>query len=1182
MSVKRTLIPLIIGLAILALFASSAFAASECSTCKPWWHLHVGSRPTLLPAETGEKGEMIVTATNLGDAFASGETSPVTITAVVPGGLTAKSITGIAGESIATGNRGPVTCTKPPLLSCSFKGTLPPFDEIEIRIVVEVSGEGPLPDATSEVSVSGGGALPATLSHPVVTSSEPTPFGLENYELAYEDGEAGGAAITQAGSHPFQQTVTLDINQAASTSIGGIYYAHPVALPKDVKVALPPGLVGNPVPFPTCSLAEFLHAPPTNPLDNECKPDTAVGVAAITFDEPNNLHLFTRAVPVFNLEPAFGEPVRFGFLEPYTPVLIDTAVRSGPGEDYGVTASTSNITQLAALSASQVTLWGVPGDPRHNNARGWGCIEVAREEPKPGEPCSIPPANPHPPALLTLPTACSGPLHSGTEIDSWAREGELLAPLPSTPLQALDGCNQLLFAPTISSEPSTDRASAPSGLDVNINFHDEGLLNSEGTAQSQLKDTVVTLPEGFTINPSAGVGLGGCTPADYAAETLNSAPGAGCPNDSKLGTVEIETPLLTQKIQGSLFIAQPYENPFPEPEAGHPNGTLVALYIVAKNPETGVLIKLAGKVSADPVTGRLTTSFENNPQLPFDHFNFHFREGQQAPLISPPACGTYTTQAQLTPWSEPTTSLTDTSSFTITKGYDGGECPSGGVPPFHPAIQSGMLNNNAGAFSPFYLHLTRTDGEQEISGFSTNLPEGLTGDLSGIPFCGEAQIALARTKTGSEEEANPSCPAQSQIGHTLVGTGVGAVLAYVPGKIYLAGPFHGAPFSLVAVTSAVVGPFDLGTVVLRFGLSIDPYTAQVSVSPTSSEPIPTILKGIVTHVRDIRVYIDRNDFTLNPTSCNPLAIGSTLNSNLGAGTTVTSPFQAASCANLKFAPKFAVSTSGKTSRAKGASLAVKLTYPNAPQGSQANIARVKVDLPKQLPSRLTTLQKACTAAQFNTNPAGCPAASFIGHAKAVTPLIPVPLEGPAIFVSHGGEAFPSLIMVLQGYGVTIDLVGSTFISKSGITSSTFKTVPDQPVGSFELTLPEGKYSALAANGNLCTSKLAMPTEFVAQNGAKINESTNISVTGCSIAISIVSHKIKGRTLTVSVSVPAAGILTASGKGLSASSKSAKGRETLTFKLTQKQGGKLSTKLKIAFKPSKGSKQARSLSVKFKR
>jgi hypothetical protein len=678
-------------------------------------------------------------------------------------------------------------------------------------------------------------------------------------------------------------------------------------------------------------------------------------------------------------------------------------------------------------------------------------------------------------------------MQSSAESDSWKEAGMFGSIGTSTPLKSLDGCNRLPFAPVMSAEPTTDRASAPSGLDFNVNFKDEGLTSSEGIAQSQLNKTVVKLPEGLTINPSAGVGLGGCTPEDYARETVDSIPGAGCPNDSKLGTVEIETPLLTQKIKGNIYIAQPYDNP---------SGSLVALYVVAKNPEVGVIVKLAGKVEPNPLTGRLTTIFENNPQLAFSHFNFHFREGQQAPLISPATCGTYTTQAELTPWSDPTAVLTDSSSFAITKGFDGGTCPSGGVPPFNPGIESGLLNNNAGSYSSFYLHLTRTDAEQEISGFSTNLPSGLTGNLSGIPFCPEADIEAARRKSGAQEAAEPSCPVASRIGHSLVGTGVGAVLAYVPGEIYLAGPFHGAPFSLVAVTSAVVGPFDLGTVVLRFGLKIDPNTARVSVDASSAEPIPTIIDGIVTHVRDIRVYVDRHDFTLNPTSCNPLSISSTLTSDRNQASTVTSPFQASNCQALAFKPGFKVSTNGKTSRTRGASLSVKLTYPSAPQGSQANIAKVKVDLPKQLPSRLTTLQKACPDGTFNTNPANCPVASIVGHAKATTPLIPEPLIGPAYFVSHGGAKFPELIVVLQGYGVTIDLHGETFISPAGITSSTFRAVPDQPVGSFELTLPQGTNSALAANGNLCKAKLTMPTVFVAQNGKELRQTTKLTVTGC--------------------------------------------------------------------------------------
>jgi hypothetical protein len=1103
-------------------WSSSVFAAGNCTACRPWWHLTSSVRPAVL--SSGGEGTIVIQASNVGNAQTSGA---IRFSATLPAGLS------IAGQGTASpilfwpqltkgiGHSKPaaeevarefcksegatITCTSNPAVSNSFSDMahIVPFETLELWVHVKDTGASPGSEFHAEVS--GGGASTVTRHQAVRIEGEAKPpFGIEEYNLVPE--EIGGGIDDRAGSHPYQLTTTVALNQTRDPKV-------PPALARNFAFELPPGQVGSATAVPKCSSGAF-DAVLVGPA-NLCPEDTAIGVAIITFEEPNYLaDTVTIPTPLFNLETAYGEPARFGFQIAGNPVILDTSVRSGHGEDYGVTVSVSNTTQVVNFITSTVTFWGAPGDPSHDEARGWGCIrEGLLVNPEIPSLSCVPSTEASSPAFLTLPANCEEPYATSVSGVSWPNKNNPTG-VPFSPfsyslqdetgaLVPLTACNQVPFSPSISAEASTESASAPTGLDVNVNFHDEGLTSAPGLAQSQLKNTVVTLPEGMTINPSAGVGLGGCRPADFARETVDSIPGAGCPNDSKLGTVEIETPLLTQKIKGSLFIAQPYENPFPEPEAGHPGGTLVALYIVAKNPETGILIKLAGKVVPNPVTGQLTTIFENTPQLPFNHFNFHFREGQQAPLISPSLCGTYTTQASLTPWSAPMTSATASSSFTITKGFNGGACPSGGVPPFDPGIVSGQVNNNAGAYSPFYLHLTRTDAEQEIAGFSTNLPAGLTGDLSGIPFCPEAAIEAARHKTGAQEEAEPSCPPTSQVGHTLVGTGVGAVLAYVPGKIYLAGPFHGAPFSLVAVTSAVVGPFDLGTVVLRFGLTIDPYTAQVSVTPTSAEPIPTILRGIVTHVRDIRVYIDRNKFTLNPTSCNPLKIGSTLTSDLGASKTVTSPFQASNCQALAFKPIFNVWTSGKTSRTKGASLTVKLSYP---AGAQANISKVKVDLPKQLPSRLTTLQKACTAAQFNANPAGCPVASRVGFAKAVTPLIPVPLEGPAYFVSHGGEQFPDLIMVLQGYGVTIDLVGSTFISKAGITSSTFKTVPDQPVGSFELTLPQGKFSALAANGNLCKAKLTMPTAFDAQNGARVRQNTKIVATGCPKTKKAKKHK----------------------------------------------------------------------------
>jgi hypothetical protein len=1056
---------------------ASLAAPTAASAERPWWHISSNSRPSYLEPE-GE-GTIVAIVENLGDAPVNGAESPVQVADTLPAGLKPVAIVGAnwLGNSFA-----PLSCSLP-TLTCTLEGSLGPYQQLEVRIKVKVEA-GTQSGDPNRVSVSGGGAPPSSIERPITVSEEGTPFGVEDFELRAE--EEGGAPSTQAGSHPFQVTGSYVFNQKEeTTSNSGGPIVFPAGLPKDIETLLPPGLIGDPTPLAVCSIPQFTHLTngAENPEEDDCPAQTAVGVAAVTIEEPNFAGYTEITVPVFNLEPAFGEPARFGFAVPiaHATITLDTALRSGPGEDYGITVSSLNTTQQAGTLSAQVTFWGVPGDSRHDHSRGWSCLSES-EGLKHG--LCAPSIDPHPPAFLSMPTSCDGALETSSRVNSWLTPADHESFLPQEPLQALDGCNGLPFSPLISAQPSTDRASAPSGLDFNLDFHDEGLTSAEGLSQSHLKGVTVTLPEGLTVNPSAGVGLVGCGPSDEARETISSQPGEGCPNDSKLGTVEVTTPLLPVPIDGSLYIAQPFENPF---------GSLLALYVVLKNPEKGILIKLAGKVIPNPTNGRLVTTFQNNPPVAFSHFNFHFREGQQAPLISPPTCGTYTTQAELTPFSEPASTLTELSDFQLTAGFDGGPCPS--RVPFAPQIQAGTINDNAGNFSPFYLHLTRSDADGEISAFSTDMPRGLSGVLTGIPFCPDSDIALARAESGAAEASTPSCPQASLLGHSLVGAGVGAVLAYTPGKIYLAGPYNGDPFSLVSVTSAVVGPFDLGTVVIRFGLRIDPHTAQVSVDPTASEPIPAILQGIVTHVRDIRVYIDRPSFLLNPTSCDPMAISSMVRSDLGQSTAISSRFQATNCQNLKFAPKFSVSTSSKTSKAEGASLTAKLAYPPNALGSYANLARVKVELPRQLPSRLTTLQRACTDEQFEANPAGCPTGSFIGHAIVHTPLLPVPLTGPAIFVSHGGEAFPSLVIVLQGYGVTVDLIGTTLIRR-GITSTTFNSTPDTPFNDFELTLPEGPYSALAANGRLCAQRLAMPTEFLAQNGTLLKRRTPISVKGC--------------------------------------------------------------------------------------
>jgi hypothetical protein len=511
--------------------------------------------------------------------------------------------------------------------------------------------------------------------------------------------------------------------------------------------------------------------------------------------------------------------------------------------------------------------------------------------------------------------------------------------------------------------------------------------------------------------------------------------------------------------------------------------------VIVNDPVTGVVLKIAGELQLDPSTGQITTVFDENPQLPFSDLKLHFFGGPRAELATPESCGLFTTTSEAMPWSFPDSGplATPSDTYVIDEA-----CPSG----FNPSFSGGSTNLQAGAYTSFVASFSRSDSDQEFGGLSVNLPPGLLANVGSVPLCTEAQVHE------TEHDGVEKCPASSQVGTVRAGAGPGPNPLFVPGKVFLTGPYNGGPYGLAVVVPADPGPFNFGLVVVRQSLRIDPYTAAAT---DVSDPFPTRLdpvspsgrtNGIPIRLRRVDVEINRPGFAFNPTNCGKLKVGGAITSNQGSSSALAVPFQVTNCANLKFAPKFSVSTSAKTSRANGASLTAKLSYPNAPRGTQANIGRVKVDLPKQLPSRLTTLQKACTSAQFNANPGGCPAGSIIGHAVVHTPILAGALSGPAIFVSHGGEEFPSLTIILQGDGVTVDLVGATYINKAGVTSTTFKTVPDTPFSTFELTLPQGKDSALAANGNLCADKLVMPTAFVAQNGAEIHQSTKIGVTGC--------------------------------------------------------------------------------------
>ena len=939
----------------------------------------------------------------------------------------------------------------------------------------------------------------ATVALALFASTAPAhaEFGIATFDQQLLN--AGGGTYLQAGGHPYEITTTVNVNSHPDPE----FFNEPMpdADPKDVLVDLPPGLFGNTVGISQCTTAELAGA--NNPESTLPPPECPVSSIVGTIKLATDLNFLFGAsgsltYPLFNMAPPSNMPAEFGFNIGGVSILLAGNVRTGG--DLGVTVGSTNIPVSIPLSGITTTFWGTPSDPSHDRFRcdqgqgGYSKANGGSCEGQPGTPQGPNPDPVSPKAFLTVPVSCTAPgtgFPTTVRVDSWLDAGAfdeqtLLSHLtpgyPAAPgewgaQQGLIGCERVPFNPSVSVEPTNHQADTPTGVNIDFKLPQEGLLNPEGIATSDVKKTVVTLPAGISVSPSAAAGLGACSLEEIG---LHNGDKPTCPDSSKLGTVEIDTPLLPDTMMGSIYLAKQNENPF---------GSLLAIYLVAEG--NGVAIKLAGQIELDPTTGRLTTTVNNSPQLPFNEFRVDFKGGPRSPLVNPHSCGTYTTNAMMTPWSgNPPADIS--SSFEITSGPGGGPCPN--PQQFAPGFAIGTTNNQAGAFSPLSLTMTRADGDQQLGGISMHTPTGLLGTLSSVALCPEPQAAQG------------TCGESSQIGTITAASGAGPNPFYVTGgKLYITGPYKGAPFGLSAVVPAKAGPLDLGTVVVRGSISIDPHTAALTIE---TDPLPTILQGIPLDLRLVNVSVDRPGFIFNPTDCDPLSIAGTLTGGQGLVEPVRSSFQVTNCARLGFAPKFEVKTNGHTSRIDGASLTAKLVYPRGSMGTQANIAKVKVSLPRQLPSRLSTLQKACPAETFEANPAACPQASRIGSAIAHTQVLPVPISGPVYFVSHGGEAFPDLVAVLQGYNVTIDLVGNTFISKKGITSTTFQQVPDVPVESFELTLPQGPSSALGANANLCKSKLIMPTTFVAQDGVTLKQATKIKATGCPKAKARAKHRRK--------------------------------------------------------------------------
>ncbi len=1071
--VRRWFLPAL--MVVVTLLEAFGGASAGAVVAKPHWSARTIALPTRFsPAHHTDK--YVVLVTNTGAAASNAEV-PVVIKENLSSEVGMKSMVGkdwASGEELECGGG-----------QCEDHAPVPPDDTL--AITVEVAAIPATGSATSSVTVSGGGAETVEDVAETAIGSEPVQFAINDF--AFSANGLDGAATLQAGGHPYEQTTSFDLVSEANEPSQEDNY-RPAQNPRDVTVTLPEGFVGNPLSAPRCPVKALEEARFNEHFETvaPCPKGSRVGLVTLVDGRSGGavgtVDRSTLTTPLYNLTPEAGHPAEFGFSyqRKYAIVLYADLVHTSAG--YRVRVSVPGV-PVVDLDGTVVTLFGNPG---------------ARDEEVGANG-----------AFLTNPAQCTGePLSAKLEVDSWEEPGKWLS-AESVSYPRIEGCDLLRFSPEVQvrpeptppdSTPGTAQVDSPGGYEVDLSVPRSetpwNLLSSP-----ELKGATVTFPPGLSISPSAADGLEGCDATGsngidiphgmahpdeagegeaIGADGLSHLTAGHCPSKSQVGEVEVDTPLLEHPLTGALYLASPACSPCSEAQAE--NGEMVGMYIEVHG--SGVDVKLKGSVEVGGKglhnglqPGQLRAKFLENPELPVSEIKVRLNGGPRAPLASPQTCGTVTTTTELEPWSVASQMASPMSSFEVVG------CPAS--QPFNPAFTAGTVVPLAGGSSPFTMTLSRRDGEQNLSAVSLRTPPGVAALLASVPLCSEPEASLG------------TCSSASEVGHVHAAAGSGSHPFWVEGTVYLTGPYKGAPFGFTIVVPAKAGPFDLGNVVVRTTINVDPHTGAAIVV---SDPLPQMVDGVPLRVKTISVTLDRAGFMLNPTNCSQLQISGTVAGVLPSGASgsvapVSAPYAVAGCKGLSFKPKFTVSTGAKASKANGASLHVQVRVAKG----EANIAKVKVDLPKQLPSRLTTLQKACTAAVFEANPASCPTASLVGSATAITPVLKSKLAGPAYLVSHGGAAFPDLDIVLQGEGVTIILTGNTTIKK-GVTSSTFKTVPDAPVSKFDLVLPAGPHSVLAAflskkaKGSMCGQALAIPNVFTGQNGAELRQTSKITVTGC--------------------------------------------------------------------------------------
>jgi hypothetical protein len=1060
-----------IGVALAACFALPALAAAAPS---PAWQIEQRTTPTnLLPGSVAEGGESSsavpkyrLNVTNVGGEDASG----VTVTDTLPAGVKASPLAEpVAQFRDAAGGQVTVPCTVAgQTVSCEVTATITPGQGVAVYIPIAVEVAEPAEVLNEAIATSANAPLASNVLTSKVSSAPPAFEFLPGHGVvASAFDESGG--VPAAGSHPFSVDIPAHL---PIINPGGKGVQAPLEPLRSLAFELPPGLVVNPLATGArCTRFEFEGATRFPPVS--CPPQSQVGRVYIDL-----LGLEGFVVSLYNLVPEPGVPAELGF------GLVNTNIRVRGGVDnaFHLIAASREISSKFPIAGAKAELWGNPSDPRHDRSRGGqGCEETGG--------CSIEPeARP----FLTMPSSCSTAPVLGASATGWlggtTSATTLLSDAEGNPI-TISGCNALEFKPAIASKATTNVADSPSGLDFNL--HQDLNQQIDGLATANLKDARVTLPPGMTLNTAAASGLQACSSAQIGLQSaVNQTPirfsqaHQSCPDAAKIGTVEVRTPLIDHPLEGAVYLAKPFDNPF---------DSLLGIYLAIEDEASGIVATLAGKVESDPTTGQLTTRFTESPDLPLEDVALHLFNGARAALTTPLTCGTKTTTSDLTPWSTPEgANAAPSDSFQTQVAAGGsGNCPSSEAnAPNAPAFSAGTISPQAGAYSPFVLKLTRPDGTQRLGAIDTLLPKGLAARFAGIPYCSEAQIAQAQARSnpnqGALEQQSPSCPAASEVGTVEVGAGSGPTPTYVSGHAYLAGPYKGAPLSLAIITPAVAGPFDLGAVVVRTALYVDPETAQ---GHAVSDPFPAILQGIPLDVRSVSLKLERpGGFTLNPTSCDPMSLTGSATALTGQSAALTSPFQVGGCNALKFSPNLKISLKGGTKRHRFPALKAVLTYP---QGNYANIASAQVTLPHGEFLEQSHIGTVCTRVQFAAN--ACPKASIYGKAKAITPLLDKPLEGP-VYLRSSSHELPDLVAALNGQ-IDVDLVGRIDTGKGGGIRNTFEAVPDAPVSKFVLEMKGGKKGLLVNSEDICRRPQRASLAFTAQNG-KVSDTTPLIANSC--------------------------------------------------------------------------------------